>query len=274
MFSQLVESDLHRGELKRKGTFFLITMAAYAVVLVLLGVGGVYAYQAQIDDQTLELVALVPPDTEEVKPRDVPPQRRQTSAPSVLPSSAGVRVVGGPKTTAPSNTSADPTKIAGTAQGSTTQLPPENIGGGNRDYALASGPPNPGGNRNSASSAASDSNGGGGIGEPPPAATVKKKEPTEKRVATLGVVNSRAQALPQPLYPPLAKTAGIEGVVNVEIMIDEVGRVMTARATSGHPLLRQEAERAALKARFSPTLLSEQPVKAKGVITYNFVLRK
>ncbi len=28
MFSQLVESDLHRGELKRKGTFFLATMAA------------------------------------------------------------------------------------------------------------------------------------------------------------------------------------------------------------------------------------------------------
>jgi len=40
---------------------------------------------------------------------------------------------------------------------------------------------------------------------------------------------------------------------------------------SGHPLLRGAAEQAARGARFSPTLLSGQPVKVSGVITYNFV---
>jgi outer membrane biosynthesis protein TonB len=60
----------------------------------------------------------------------------------------------------------------------------------------------------------------------------------------------------------------------VEIVIDEAGRVLSAHATSGHPLLRLEAEKAAYRARFSPTLLQNEPVKVKGVITFNFILGK
>jgi protein TonB len=47
--------------------------------------------------------------------------------------------------------------------------------------------------------------------------------------------------------------------------------VASARAITGHPLLQQAAVQAAYGARFSPTLLSGQPVKVTGVITYNFV---
>jgi protein TonB len=59
----------------------------------------------------------------------------------------------------------------------------------------------------------------------------------------------------------------------VQILVNEDGTVKTARAVGGHPLLQQAAVAAARKARFSPTLLSGQPVKVAGVITYNFVLR-
>jgi len=59
----------------------------------------------------------------------------------------------------------------------------------------------------------------------------------------------------------------------VEILIDEQGRVISAQATSGHPLLREAARQAALQARFTPTQLNGQPVKVSGVITYNFVLQ-
>lgn len=47
--------------------------------------------------------------------------------------------------------------------------------------------------------------------------------------------------------------------------------VISTRAISGNPLLRQAAINAAMQARFSPTLLMGEPVKVTGVITYNFV---
>jgi len=35
----------------------------------------------------------------------------------------------------------------------------------------------------------------------------------------------------------------------------------------------RKRQQAALQARFSPTMLGEQPVKVSGIITYNFVLQ-
>ena len=87
---------------------------------------------------------------------------------------------------------------------------------------------------------------------------------------SLGVVNGKATDLPVPVYPPPAKAVGAEGVVSVQIMIDESGNVTSAKAVSGHTLLRQSAEKAARGAKFKPTLLSNEPVKAMGVIAYNF----
>jgi protein TonB len=63
---------------------------------------------------------------------------------------------------------------------------------------------------------------------------------------------------------------GIQGKVDVQVTIDEEGKVISARAASGHPFLRGPAETAAWKARFKPTTLSEVPVKVTGVIVYNF----
>jgi protein TonB len=87
------------------------------------------------------------------------------------------------------------------------------------------------------------------------------------------VLNGKAISKPQPPYPAIAKAARAAGTVTVQITVDEQGNVISATATSGHPLLRQAAAQAARQARFSPTLLSGQPVKVSGVITYNFVLQ-
>ena len=62
--------------------------------------------------------------------------------------------------------------------------------------------------------------------------------------------------------------------MTVAIVIDEEGKVMAAEAVGGHELLREAAVAAALKARFSPTRLRDQPVKISGLLTYNFVLRR
>jgi TonB family protein len=66
---------------------------------------------------------------------------------------------------------------------------------------------------------------------------------------------------------------GIQGAVNVQILIDESGKVISAQAVKGHALLTRAAEDAARRARFTPTRLGDQPVKVQGVITYNFLLQ-
>ncbi len=62
------------------------------------------------------------------------------------------------------------------------------------------------------------------------------------------------------------------GTVSVDVILDESGKVVSAIATSGPTILRDAAVQAALKARFSPTKLSGQPVKVSGVINYKFAL--
>ena len=105
---------------------------------------------------------------------------------------------------------------------------------------------------------------------PPPKPAVT---PAPPKTISGGVLNGKAISKPQPAYPPIAKAARASGTVTVQVLVDEQGRVVSAHAVSGHPLLQQSAVSAARQARFSPTLLSGQPVKVSGVITYNFVLQ-
>lgn len=86
-----------------------------------------------------------------------------------------------------------------------------------------------------------------------------------------GVLNGKAISFPKPVYPAAARAVKAGGAVSVQVTVDEAGDVISASAVSGHPLLRQAAEEAAKGAKFSPTMLSGQPVKITGVIVYNFV---
>jgi len=89
-----------------------------------------------------------------------------------------------------------------------------------------------------------------------------------------GVVNAKALSLPQPDYP--ANVPRLGGTIQVQVLIDETGKVMSAKAVSGleNVSLRDAAKAAALKATFSPTLLKGKPVRVTGVITYNFAVDK
>jgi protein TonB len=104
--------------------------------------------------------------------------------------------------------------------------------------------------------------------EPPPSPGPK---PILKPVSG-GVLNGTAVLLPPPGYPDAAKRMRVQGVVTVDVILDETGKVVAANATSGPTVLRDAAVQAALKARFSPTKLSGQPVKVSGVINYKFAL--
>jgi protein TonB len=84
-------------------------------------------------------------------------------------------------------------------------------------------------------------------------------------------LNGKAISLPQPTYPPIARSAHASGQVVVQVTIDENGNVISASAISGHPLLHGAAVLAARQAKLTPTRLSGQPVKVSGVLIYNFV---
>ncbi len=107
-------------------------------------------------------------------------------------------------------------------------------------------------------------------GEPPANPAPK---PLMKPVSG-GVLNGSAISLPSPSYPEVARRMRASGNVVVEVVIDENGKVISARAVNGNALLRDVSVQAAYRARFSPSKLSGQPVKVAGIINYNFSLPK
>jgi TonB family protein len=110
-----------------------------------------------------------------------------------------------------------------------------------------------------------------GVESSAPAPNTKSAAAVPRAPISGGVLNGKAVSLPPPAYPAIARAAHASGTVTVQVTIDESGNVISARAVSGHPLLKSSAEAAARQAKFSPTKLSGQPVKVTGVIIYNFV---
>ncbi len=73
-----------------------------------------------------------------------------------------------------------------------------------------------------------------------------------------------------PKYSNETKKVRASGKVEVEILINEKGKVKSAKAISGHPLLRAEAESAALKSKFEPYKPSGKFIKVRSKIIYFF----
>jgi len=80
-----------------------------------------------------------------------------------------------------------------------------------------------------------------------------------------GVLNGMALSLPRPVYPPIAKQIGASGEVRVQVAVDGNGNVVSARAVSGHPMLRAAAESAARQSR-----MKSEAANSTGQIVYNF----
>jgi TonB family protein len=73
-----------------------------------------------------------------------------------------------------------------------------------------------------------------------------------------------------PAYPPLAKAGRIGGQVEVEVTIDEQGYVVSAKALSGHELLKPAAVAAAWGWIFSPPMVDGVPSRVVGKLRFNF----
>lgn len=76
----------------------------------------------------------------------------------------------------------------------------------------------------------------------------------------------------QPVYPPLAKAARVQGEVLLKAIIDKQGTIQDLQLVSGHPMLVPSAIEAVKQWRYRPYLLNGQPVEVETTITVIFTL--
>jgi len=76
----------------------------------------------------------------------------------------------------------------------------------------------------------------------------------------------------EPVYPPLAKAARIQGTVRFTVIVGKDGAVQQLQLTSGHPLLVPAAQEAAKQWVYQPTLLNGEPVEVLTQIDVSFTL--
>jgi protein TonB len=259
MFENLVESGSHSKDVARKGSFILVTFAIYAVLLLAAFVAGIWWAAANIDQQTLELTALIAP----VPVPQQQQQKQEAPKPEKMEISKNVDVR---KELIADVTRTDlvPKEISAKA----SDVPPVRKG-----VVTMQGS----GNSNAVAPMAPGAGTGQIISNAPAKVEIKDEppppppKPTPHAPISGGVLNGKAVHLVQPPYPPIARSAHASGQVVVQVLIDENGNVVAAHATSGHPLLQAAAVNAARSSKFTPTKLSGQPVKVNGVIIYNFV---
>jgi protein TonB len=77
----------------------------------------------------------------------------------------------------------------------------------------------------------------------------------------------------KPVYPPIAQSARVQGVVIIEATIGPDGRVKDAKVLRSIPLLDQAALDAVKQWQFTPTLLNGVPVPVIMTVTVNFTLQ-
>ena len=75
-----------------------------------------------------------------------------------------------------------------------------------------------------------------------------------------------------PVYPPEAKEAGIEGVVVIETIIDKQGKVAHAEVVRSVPELDQAALDAVRQWEFEPSYVRGKAVSVRMTVTINFTL--
>ncbi|HEX9919400.1 MAG TPA: energy transducer TonB [Pyrinomonadaceae bacterium] len=275
MFTHLIESGSHKKDMARRGRFFIGTLGIYGLLLLVAGVASVYAYDSHLGKQSDELYTLtavmLPPAEARTPDRPRPAaggghnreltQRITAIAPLL------------DNTRPPETISTERNRFAEIPRNAPYVIGRKDVdprdGGGSVLKGLDDGHYRDNTNRTPAVVVPVKRE----DDPPPPTPTPAPVKPREQIRVSSSVISSKIISKPAPPYPMLARQARVQGPVTVEILIDEQGRVVSAQATNGHPLLRMAAQQSAYQARFSPTSLSGRPVKVSGVITYNFILQ-
>jgi hypothetical protein len=103
---------------------------------------------------------------------------------------------------------------------------------------------------------------------------LRSPEPRPYNGSVLGdkytFLNYEVISAAKPIYRRQAKQSGASGLVQVEVLIDENGDVLTAKARTGNKLLWDEAEGAALASKFNRPTDNGRPARAMGFLVYRF----
>jgi protein TonB len=255
MFDTLVEST---GQKKggRTGWFFLATSLIYLVVLTTTAVLTILWFNPGLTD-ALDVTALLAPPPPPPAAPPPPPAAKQVVVKQVEAPTTFTPPTKPPEKIPPATeVKSRPVQVAVATTGVPGGVPGGQPGG------VPGGVP-----------------GGAGAGEPPPPPPPPPQPtptPTPRREiqrVSGGVLQGSAIKKIHPPYPPIAKAAHAQGAVQIQVLIGEDGRVISADVVSGHPLLREAALQAARQWVFRPTELSGVPVKVQGILTFNFTLQ-
>src|SRR5437667_4017992 len=222
MFEHLVESGSHSEDTKRRGSFMLVTLAVYGVLIIAGAVAGILMAPAYIDMQNLELTALIAPvpvpaaaKTEAAKPEKVIVDKNVDVRKELIANVDRPDLV-------PKTVSAKASDVPPVRNNVVTM-----VGTSNSNAVAPMAPGNGTGSIISAPAKVEIKD------EPPP----PPPKPTPHAPISGGVMNGKAIHLVQPDYPAVAKSAHAAGQVKVQILVDENGNVLSASVVSGHPLL-------------------------------------
>ena len=103
---------------------------------------------------------------------------------------------------------------------------------------------------------------------PPPAAPA----PTAPSPRISHVMEGNLVRRVQPVYPPLAVQARIQGMVVLRAVISREGIIENLQVVSGHPMLIPAALEAVRRWHYRPYLLNGEPVEVETQIMVNFTL--
>jgi protein TonB len=76
----------------------------------------------------------------------------------------------------------------------------------------------------------------------------------------------------QPIYPPIARQARVQGAVELRAIISKNGTIENLVVVRGHPMLSAAAIEAVRQWRYRPYLLNGEPIEVETEITVNFLL--
>jgi len=76
----------------------------------------------------------------------------------------------------------------------------------------------------------------------------------------------------EPVYPPTARIARIQGAVVLEAIIAKDGTMQQLHLISGHPMLVKAAIDAVSQWRYKPYVLNGEAIEVETQITVNFIL--
>jgi protein TonB len=111
----------------------------------------------------------------------------------------------------------------------------------------------------------------GGIISSTPVAVPKVATPQRVRVSA-GVTQGLLIRKVQPVYPPLARQARIQGTVILQAQISKTGDIENLQSISGHPMLVPAAIEAVRQWKYKPYILNGEPVEVDTQVTVNFTL--